>query len=434
MAQDTGKGTQGDGTEQAAAEATTTSDDATKTPQGSVETDKAGYASELVAYRVIDKLADTIASDVTKVLRSNDGARVLLVDEVERVAGGIALAEIKAQAQLLTGAFNEREAEHVELLEDVTSTAARVVSTPAHGAAMNIMASAIAGSVIGAVPWKDIPDAIDAVAGLLGYFGSNYKVSGREITVAKQALLVSTAGSLATTGGIAVFIPNFHMAGASPLLEMLMDLALRAAILKTERDLLLEELPGAGSEPFAEILDDDSEESGAGGEGDSGDAPNQERLIQVAKAVQRTTAVLATYEGFRTDWIGQPAAKAEDVEETMKAATTSTAPELTKGEVSKLSSALIQEEVERLRITHLLWISTYSAGGESSLRDRMFFLKDRMGFMGGATVGYVLAGIDGNILSANTLTQFGIIGGTLKTFSEGQNFEDIDYKPDNPRS
>lgn len=369
-------------------------------------------------------------------LKSNDGARVLLVDEVERVAGGIALAEIRAQAELLGEAFDEREREHVRLLQYATaSTAARVVPTPAHGAAMNIMASAIAaGSVIRAVPWKDIPDAIDAVAGLLGYFGSNYKVSGREITVAKQALLASTAGSLATTAGIAVFIPNFHMAGASPLLEMLMRLALRAAILKTERDLLVEELPGTGSETFAERLDDDSEALGAGREGDSGDAPNQERLIPVAKAVQRTAAVLAAYEGFRTDWIGQPAAKAEDVEETMKAATTSTTPEPTKGEVSKLSSALIQEEVERLGITHLLWISTYSAGGESSLRDRMFFLPDRMGFMGGATVGYVLAGIDGNILSANTLTQFGIIGGTLSTFSEGQNFEDIDYKPDNPRS
>jgi hypothetical protein len=94
----------------------------------------------------------------------------------------------------------------------------------------------------------------------------------------------------------------------------------------------------------------------------------------------------------------------------------------------------VQEEVERLRITHLLWISTYSAGGESTLRDRMFFLKDRIGFMGGAAVGYVLAGTDGRILSANTLTQFGIIGGVVQEFSEGYKFEDIDYKPNNPRS
>ena len=94
----------------------------------------------------------------------------------------------------------------------------------------------------------------------------------------------------------------------------------------------------------------------------------------------------------------------------------------------------MQEEAERLRITHLLWISTHSAGGDSTLRDRMFFLKDRIGFMGGASVGYVLAGRDGRILSANTLTQFGIIGGVLQEFSEGHNFEDIDYKPDDSRS
>lgn len=53
--------------------------------------------------------------------------------------------------------------------------------------------------------------------------------------------------------------------------------------------------------------------------------------------------------------------------------------------------------------------------------------------MGGAAVGYVLAGTDGRILSANTLTQFGIIGGVVTEFTEGDEFEDIDYKPDNPR-
>jgi hypothetical protein len=37
------------------------------------------------------------------------------------------------------------------------------------------------------------------------------------------------------------------------------------------------------------------------------------------------------------------------------------------------------------------------------------------------------------ILSENTLTQFGRIGGVVKEFTQGDEFEDIDYKPDNPR-
>src|SRR5215210_6773995 len=86
MVPDTGKGTPGEDAEEPAEEASATAN----TPRGSVEADKAGYASELVAYRGRDKLAGTIADDVRGAL-GND-ARVLVVDDLERLAGGTALA------------------------------------------------------------------------------------------------------------------------------------------------------------------------------------------------------------------------------------------------------------------------------------------------------------------------------------------------------
>jgi hypothetical protein len=195
---------------------------------------------------------------------------------------------------------------------------------PAPPVTMNLLGPAGVGSVIGAVPWENIPKVVDAIAGFLGYFGSNYKVTGREMTVAKQALLASTAGSLVASGGPAVFIPNFHAAGASPLLR---DLTLRAALLKTERDLLAEELPAADSRPLTSILNGDRGDGGEGDQAGEGESPDLEPLKLVAKAVQRTTAVLRTYEGFRTDWTGQPATKPEGQEGATAAAATRARPE-----------------------------------------------------------------------------------------------------------
>ena len=180
--------------------------------------DKAGYASELVAYRVIDKLAGTIAGDVREALGRDTGARVLVVDDLERFAGGMALAEIKSQVELLKGVFDKREADHAGLLKDAGTPGAFTASPPAPEAMHHLFDPATLRAALAGVSWESIPKVVDAVAGFLGYFGSNYKVTDREMSVAKQALLASTAGSLAATSGPDVFLPNFHVAGASPLL------------------------------------------------------------------------------------------------------------------------------------------------------------------------------------------------------------------------
>jgi hypothetical protein len=262
---------------------------------------------------------------------------------------------------------------------------------------------------------------------MLAYFRSNYKVSGREMSVSKQALLSSTAGKL-TGPGLAAYIPGFYTAGDSPLLETLTNLAHRAARLKIERDLLAEELP--------ETVEANGGATGGNGQGQPEDTqsgstdvepPNQGRLAAVAKAVRETDAALLAYEGFRTAWTASPTAKTQSDENS------TATPEVrsVEGESSKLAQALVQEQINKLNITHLLWLSNFSAGGESTVRDRLL-RKDRVGFMGGAAVGYVLAGRDGRILAADTLAQFGIIGGTVEDFTEGRDFEDIDYKPDHP--
>jgi hypothetical protein len=434
MTQDTGQNIQGndpDAGQPATGASSSLPDPTTKPLEGKVEAEKSGYASELVAYRVIDNLALVIANRVETALKDDKSAKILLVDDLNYTAGGLALAEIKAQADGIESAFNEREREHRELLEPAEAPARALPSLTMH----LIAPAGVVGIATTAASFlPQIPKAVGAVADLLAYFRSDYKVSGREMSVSKQALLCSTAGSLSGRG-LAAFIPGFYKAGNSPLLETLTGLARQAARLKIERDYLAEELPEA-SKTTGEV-------AGGNGQGQPDNTqndvtrektPDRERLAQVAKAVRETDAALLAYEGFRTAWTTPPETKTQGEENA--AATPEAKP--AHSEASKLTEALVQEQIDKLGITHLLWLSNFSGGGESTVRDRLW-RKDRVGFMGGAAVGYILACTEGStedgteggrILAADTLAQFGVTGGTLEEFTEGRDFEDIDYKPD----
>jgi hypothetical protein len=441
MTESTGQGTQENdsGTGQANGDAGSTSDAATTPPEGKVEAEKHGYASELVAYRVVDNLTLVIANRVQTALENDEDVRILLLDNLEYASGGLALAEINAQTELLEMAFEGRETEHQRLLETAE------VPTPTLSAttAMTLLPLAGIASKVPAL-LEQIPKAVGAIADVFAYFDSNYKVSGREMSISNQALLYSTAGSLAGRK-LTAFIPGFYEVKESPLLKALTALARRAAQLKTERDYLAKELPGTKQDILVGVPENGEDTGDAGGENSlggtdrtSGDTPpteppDKERLAKVAKAVRETDAVLLAYEGFRTVWMTTPGPKAEGEVKSATTATTAPAAKPTDSkEPSKLDQALIQETVDRFGVTHLLCLSHFSSGGESTIRERFSVLADREGFMGGAAVGYVLASTKGNILAADTLAQFGIIGGTIKEMAEGHEFENIDYKPDIP--
>lgn len=237
MAEDTGqKNTQADdsGAGQPA--------QATKPLEGKIETEKSGYASELVAYRVKDNLGQDIANEVQSALKEPKDARILLVDNLDYASDGLALAEIKAQARLIRTAFKECENEHGKLLKSAETPTLAVPSGTRH----TISQAGVAGFITTAASfWPQIPKAVGAVADLLAYFRSDHKVIGRKMTVSKQALFCSTAGSLSGKG-MATFIPSFYSVKASPLLKTLTELAKRAATLKTGRDHLAAELPESG--------------------------------------------------------------------------------------------------------------------------------------------------------------------------------------------
>ena len=326
-------------------------------PSEETETvEKGGYASEILAYRVVDDLAETIANRVSQKL--DTGSCLLLVSDLEQALGGMPLAEVRGQISLIKYAFNDREGKNDGVLK----------KPPAVAEAEAAGAGGIVGEVLGTLP------------DLLNLFRSDYTITERDFDVKDPALISSIAGRLAAKKGkeFKVYIPGFYSSGDSKILVDLAKLSQEVAHLKTQRESLASRLPKPGEKEDPKKLEE------------------QERLAEIVAAVRATDGLLLSFEGFRTFLTTPPQGQTQ----------------------TKLEKALIRERIEKLKITHLLWLGNLSSGGETIVRKGLF-VPDSIGFMGGAAVSFVLAGKDGLILDGNTYAQQGITGGKLKDYIEG---------------
>jgi len=145
------------------------------TDTGPIE--KPGYASELLAYRVIDNLGDIIAKQVRKTLRGKQ-ARILLVSDPELALGGMPLSEIRGQISLIKGAVEVRKEQNTRLIDSVTEEPVAEVT----GAEAAALITAIGG----------ITGTLTDVAAL---FRTSYKTAERDFDVKDPAVLSSVAGS-----------------------------------------------------------------------------------------------------------------------------------------------------------------------------------------------------------------------------------------------
>jgi hypothetical protein len=219
-------------------------------------------------------------------------------------------------------------------------------------------------------------------------FRSSYKTAERDFDVKDPAVLSSVAGSLVQEG-FTVFIPGFYSSKDSEILSDLTNLSTQAAYLQTQRDALASLLP----KPADKTEPGEKEESGK-----PAPTPPPERVPEIAAAVRETDAILSSFKGFSTSWTTPPQGQTQ----------------------TKLEKVLIRERVDKLNITHLLWLSNLSSGGDTTTRESLF-QGNRIGFMGGAAISFVLADArgaeeDGEILDGNTYAQYGVTGGELRDY------------------
>lgn len=359
-----------------------TSESATQSqpPASTVPEEKEGYASELLAYRVVDTLSSAIVKRISDDLNEQD--RVLLVSDLEQTLQGMPLAEIRGQISLMEGAFKEREQEHKRLLKSSIEEAARLEQEGVATLGVVPLLTAVA-PVITAVG-----ELAGTLPNVLNLFRTDYTITEQTFDVKEHALTSSVAGDLARKR-ITVFIPGLYASKDSEILPQLANLSMQAANLKVQRDALASMLPKP------EMKEDPKKPEDKPTEGQTGE--QQKRLAEIAAAVLKTDAALLSFEGFRVAWTTPPQGQTQ----------------------TKLEQALVREMIDTLKITRLLWLSNLSSGGETTVRTGLFQGK-RVGFMGGAAVSFVLADKDGKVMDGITYAQYGVVGGDLDDYMKGE--------------
>jgi hypothetical protein len=356
-----------------------------------VPEEKEGYASELLAYRVVDNLADAIVRRISDDLSEQD--HVLLVSDLEQSLGGMPLKEIEGQIAVMQEVFKKRKNDHERLLRPLAEE-------PLEAEQEEIKAQAIIPFITAAAPLVTaLGEAVGALPEVLTLFRSEYKVTERDFDVKDTALVSSVAGSLARKG-ITTSIPSFYFSEASEILSDLTDLSVQSARLKVQRDALASMLPKPKEKEDPKKPEDKPTEEQ--------NEEEQKRLAEIAAAVRETDAALVSFEGFRASWISVPQGQTQ----------------------SKLEKALVREGIDLLGITHLLWLGNLSSGGEATVRNS-FPKHDSIGFMGGAAVSFVLADTQGNILDGNTYAQYGLTGGK-RNYYVGSNPTQVRYPLEYP--
>lgn len=168
---------------------------------GKAETEKHGYASELVAYRMIDNLAVVIANRVDTILtnlRQKDGAGLLMVEDIDQAVGRLEFAEVGGQTELLDSVFADLEQKQEELLSSDVADERKEARARMRNLKVAGLLPPFASSALMLLP--EPPKAVGLVADVLGYFRSNHKISGREVSVSERTLRCSAVGLLKQRG------------------------------------------------------------------------------------------------------------------------------------------------------------------------------------------------------------------------------------------
>jgi hypothetical protein len=391
----------GDGTDETAAPVSAASAPApayeaqAKPREGTVTADaKAGYMATIVAYRAMLRQADAIADSINALHLSN--ARIMLVNSPEFAAGDVALQQVSAQ-------FEAWKAELTRLNKLVTDLAhakaddERLIAPAFLAAAVPIAAGAIAAGVSPATMLPLLAATIGATADLIGYFKTDYALTGRDVSVSDTAVRARVAGKLR---GVPVYMQDFYRVEDAPIMGTFNAIISLRAALSQNLDLLKSQVIGPLEFHIAALTADieqlqaqmkklklpadQSEKERLEGEIAKATkalttAVNQKRPLDLLYA--RGAGAISAWDAVNKDLTAVPAG----------------------GQLSLLTQAAQRDTMNVMNITHLLYVAVASAGGEMITGKNWFLGAPQVGYLGGGAVMYMLAEVGGAICAADTL-------------------------------
>lgn len=357
---------------------------------GAVSTDEQfGYLAQLVAYDTLRKQAAAVAEQIKKLPLAGP-VKILIVDDLDLAGGDVQLLQVHHQLNALRRAL-QAQIEANEALFPALSEAAPL--QPKGAAAMALPAFTALPAALAA-----LPAALGLVGDITSLFQVDYELKGQSFSLSNTAFAALVAGKLAAWP---VYLPNFFRLAASPLLDTLEAVMQDHWQLKAQVQRLRQQIIVPGQQEAArlkaeiETLAKAAAPPAGEAEAEPPDslilAARRQELARLESEQTTAAAVLLQSENLITAF-----------HESRQALTT--VPE---GQpASALAAAILREKLETEGITHLLYLSVVSSGGEAIVSKRRF-TSGNTAYLGGSVVSYILAGVDGAIIAADTRIEAG---------------------------
>jgi hypothetical protein len=320
--------------------------------EGKITADeKSGYIATLAAYKAIIQQAGIIANEIEK---QNLGNRphILIVDSLDFCSLDVQLIQIKQQVRYWDGAIQGQTDEIEEFIKNIAK-----IITPGKGVGL-----------IGVTEAADaVSGIVSSIADLIGYFRIDYDIKGQAINLANTALQALVAGRLRKKN-FSVYLPAFHRLELDKKLKVIEDLN-NCITSKNKLKLEIEKLRGyLVSTPIENIKKDEKS------------SDNKKQITEAEMACKKAEAIIKEFAEFNKALTSVPQG----------------------GGLSPIASAAIRQYLDKIGITHLLYVDVTSGGGEMVI-GKGLFQWGRIGYLGGCVITYVLAECSGKIIAANTL-------------------------------
>ena len=311
-----------------------------------------GYPATLAAYQAMVQKAGDVARAVEGQCAPGGGARILIVDSLDFCGPDVQAIQVSAQLDFWLAELESRTAALDGTLQQLAERA-KLDKTAVLAAAGGVAAAVGAAGEVAAL-----------AADVVGYFRAGYDIKGQTISLPNAALQALVAGRL-DRQKCSVFLPAFHRLespGDIPVVAKLNECIRRKDRLKQQVGAL-------------RILSAGQKGQEAGNmDGARGQAAEIEAACKSAEQL-----------------IGQFAELNEALTSPPKG-----------GGNPPLAAAAMRHYLDRMQITHLLYLGVASSGGDVVL-GRGLFGSGKAGYLGGCVITYVLAKSSGEIVAADTM-------------------------------
>jgi hypothetical protein len=373
---------------------------AATSPGGRTETDaNAGYVTELVGYHALKRVSADITRTLSSVVGQGNDVRIMIVDRLDYASGDIPFIEVTSQLSVFEVRCRKQVATNKELADNAIQkeNQREVEKTPSVKSGATRLAPLAASPFFppAIIPATTAMPAITGIVGtatdIAGYFRSGYSNRRGNDSLKTEGLIAAVAGSLRSEKRY-VYTYNFYSMDTtgpqSKLMNMyagVLDCSSRLAQSQNRLLYVVSKKTGLLAELKLSL-----KKLGAGTPTTEG----EQEIANLKEEIRRETEWLdrATMEVLASDAIHT------ELGTFIKNITTTDGVQ----PASKLAQAVFREKVHELGITHLLYLSVLSSGGESVTR-KWFFGTGTTSYLGGAVVSYVLSRVEGEILASEIL-------------------------------